>query len=260
MNQNKNDNTEQAFKGFKNDSQLTWADMCEDDDYFTLGGVGTPEIVQVSDVVSRFEQKKNENEIIQKPCTDFNEENEKMENRLKNLQLSDKTPKIVEQVNTEYVDRFLHYSRTNKLIKNKEIKKQNNFRHKPKKKKKGKCYTCFPERKVLKHIITPSLDENVIFHHDMWNRNMIIATPKKHHRSIKDFPDEELVNFFKVITRFCEQWNLNDYSLTFNNGEWKSHDHFHVKIKILEKIANRMRSDHFRLLKRNLEYQKQMKS
>jgi len=127
-----------------------------------------------------------------------------------------------------------------------ETVKKDNIQ-KPIKKKKSKCYTCFPERKVLKHIIKEI--DDMTFHHDMHNRNMIIVTPKKHYNTLKDFLDTELVSFFRNIDEFCAHWNLNDYSLSFNHGEWQTHDHFHAKIKILEKTANRMRGDHFRLYK-----------
>jgi hypothetical protein len=232
----------------KKGTKITWADCNKD--------MVTPKLTNKEDVSHEFERKKYEFiNGIHNPITNFDEENQKMETRINTIQISKKTPKIVENVTSEYVKKTIYYSNTNKLLYKKEEPKK--FQHKqPKKKKKnGKCYTCFPERKVLKHIIKPNIDENVIFHHDMWNRNMIIVTPKKHYRNIEDFPEGELTIFFTTIKKFCNQWNLDDYSLTFNHGEWKSHDHFHVKIKILEKVANRLRGDHFRLLKRFKEYE-----
>jgi hypothetical protein len=45
---------------------------------------------------------------------------------------------------------------------------------------------------------------------------------------------------------FVDFWNLSkSYQLMINNGDSQTHHHFHVKMKIDESIANRMRRDHF---------------
>ena len=41
----------------------------------------------------------------------------------------------------------------------------------------------------------------------------------------------------------------------FNNGSWQTHHHFHVKIKINEKLANRMRRDHFERKEREKNFE-----
>jgi hypothetical protein len=54
------------------------------------------------------------------------------------------------------------------------------------------------------------------------------------------------LNLFESIKQFTEFWNLsNSYQLMINNGDSQTHHHFHVKMKIDEDVANRMRRDHF---------------
>lgn len=154
-------------------------------------------------------------------------------------------------INKEYIKKELEYQHTKNSTK--FVKPKNKKKHKIKYKSK-KCMTCEPRGKVLKHIIKPCISEDVNFHHDMHNRNLIIVTPKKHYMDISEFNDKELKHFFETIKTFCNNWNLEDYNISFNNGEWKNQDHFHVKIKILEKIATRMRNDYFRILKLQKEY------
>ena len=229
---------------FGKNNKMSWADMCDSDDESL--GIKTPKVVEKSKVTEEFINKKNSiNDSI-----NFTYKNILIKKEEKTLGLE--TPKIVKNVTEEYIKKEKEYIKDNKNIikptkaKNKKIVKKN--------KKKGKCYTCFPQRKVLKHIIPQEINKNASFHHDMWNRNIIIVTPKNHYRTINDFPNEELIVFFKSINQFCKNWNLYDYSVSYNNGEWKNHDHFHCKIKILEKIANRMRADFFRMQKLKNEY------
>jgi len=57
-----------------------------------------------------------------------------------------------------------------------------------------------------------------------------------------------------MIKDFCIFWNIKDYQLSFNYGSWKTNEHFHIKIKIDDKIIERMRGDHFRRLKLQENY------
>lgn len=207
----------------------------------------------------------NDNDSEDDICCSF--ENNALDfSNVKNSNNSQKIIENSEELQQEYIRKEIDYNKTKISSKNINVQefektkstnnewnvvinKKNNI-----KKEKGKCFTCYPERKVKKHIILPHINEDITFHHDMWNRNMIIATPNKHYHTMKDFPDNELIKFFRTIDQFCINWNLEDYSITFNHGEWQNHHHFHVKIKILDKIANRMRGDHFRLIKRNEMY------
>ena len=113
-----------------------------------------------------------------------------------------------------------------------------------------KCYTCFPKRLAKEHTISEDSENSVKFHFDMCNRPIIIATPYKHIKTIQDFEtDKEFVNFFKSISTFCKFWNIKDYQLQINHGEWQHHSHLHVKIKGNEDIIYKMRQDHFKLIK-----------
>jgi hypothetical protein len=117
-----------------------------------------------------------------------------------------------------------------------------------------RCYTCKPRGKVKKHIIGASLCDNFLFHHDMNHRPIILVTPIRHYTSIEEIYDVKAM--FVAIKDFCSFWNIHDYQVSYNCGSWKAHDHFHLKIKINEKIAGRMRGDHFRRLQLEENYKK----
>jgi hypothetical protein len=123
---------------------------------------------------------------------------------------------------------------------------------KRKNKKNKKCYTCFPRRKIIEHII---IDTGVCqFHHDICNRNMLIITPLRHFSSLSEAFPNEMSAIFNDISNFCINWNITDYSITINQGDWQTHTHFHIKLKTHENTINRMRGDHFRLIKMQKEY------
>jgi hypothetical protein len=108
----------------------------------------------------------------------------------------------------------------------------------------GKCYSCKPRGTLKEHIISQT--EHYVFNHDIFRRPLVIITTKKHYHTIYDIPDTLKLKLFEDIHTFCEFWNLgDDYQLMFNNGCYQKHHHFHVKMKIKDTIANRMRRDHF---------------
>ena len=124
-------------------------------------------------------------------------------------------------------------------------------------KKKGRnnyCYTCKPRGKVQKHIIERSELKQVVFHFDLHKRPLILVTPIKHYNTIYEIPGPEIASLFEGIRIFCDEWNIKDYQVSFNNGEWQTHSHFHIKIKTSEKIVNRLRRDHFLRLKLQQNY------
>ena len=129
-----------------------------------------------------------------------------------------------------------------------EFKKETQLMDKKPKKRsqKGRCYTCFPRKKVVEHII--QVDNGIVFHHDMCNRNMIIVTPEKHYSNFSEISPEDIGIIFKEIDKFCTSWNIEDYNVNYNQGEWQTHKHFHLKIKSYDSIIKRMRGDHFRLV------------
>jgi len=125
-----------------------------------------------------------------------------------------------------------------------------------KKRNRGKnhCYTCKPRGKVLKHIITTDTDNGVVYHFDLHKRPIILLTPIKHYENINSIPGPEILNIFKSIQIFCSHWNITDYQISYNCGEWQTHPHFHIKIKTSEKLINRLRRDHFLRLKLQQNY------
>jgi len=109
---------------------------------------------------------------------------------------------------------------------------------------KNKCYTCKPRGTLKEHIISQT--EDFVFNHDMFRRPLIIITTKVHYHTIYEMPDNLKIKLFSDINLFVEFWNLaTNYQLMLNNGESQTHHHFHIKMKINEDIANRMRRDHF---------------
>jgi len=107
----------------------------------------------------------------------------------------------------------------------------------------NKCYTCKPRGTLKEHIISQT--DEYIFNHDIFRRPIIIITTKKHYHTIYDIPDSIKLKLFEDIRQFTEFWNLGNYQLMFNNGDYQKHYHFHVKMKINDSVANRMRRDHF---------------
>jgi len=108
----------------------------------------------------------------------------------------------------------------------------------------NKCYTCKPHGTLKEHIISQTND--FVFNHDLFRRPLIIITTKEHYHTIYDIPDQIKLKLFEDIHSFVDFWNLSkSYQLMINNGDSQTHHHFHVKMKIDESIANRMRRDHF---------------
>ena len=106
------------------------------------------------------------------------------------------------------------------------------------------CYTCKPRGTIKEHIISQT--ENFAFNHDLFRRPMIIITSLHHYHTIYDIPDATKIQLFEDIRVFTEFWNLSsEYQLIINNGNSQTHHHFHIKMKINELVANRMRRDHF---------------
>ena len=155
-----------------------------------------------------------------------------------------------------FIREYLHEERKrNNSVKlrfsNKKNKENSSTTHKTHKTHK-KCYTCFPRKQVKNHIIQTT--NGITFHHDMCNRSMIIATPDKHYSKLDEIDGEEIGNMFKTVTNFCNDWNILDYSMSYNQGEWQTHKHFHIKIKSHDKLIKRMRGDHFRMVNLKNEY------
>ncbi len=123
------------------------------------------------------------------------------------------------------------------------------------KKNDSRCYTCKPRGKVKKHIINTSESGKFYFHHDMHKRPIIIMTPSRHIESIDEMTPDEQLDLFKSLKKFTSFWGINDYQISYNSGKWQNHDHFHCKIRVSEKIIDRMRRDHFKLIDLNSNYE-----
>ena len=108
---------------------------------------------------------------------------------------------------------------------------------------KNRCYTCKPRGTIKEHIISQT--NHFTFNHDLFRRPMIIITSKNHYHTMYEIPDHLKLELFNDIKNFTDFWNLKDYQLIINNGDSQTHHHFHIKIKIDDLVANRMRRDHF---------------
>lgn len=104
------------------------------------------------------------------------------------------------------------------------------------------CYTCFPSGEVTRHIVHKTF--YTTFHFDMWNRSMFIATPNFHFHSIHEMSPVEQATFWNDVHVFLEKMEFHDYQCVFNNGDWQSHHHFHVKIRVDEKRIRQLRKEH----------------
>ena len=108
----------------------------------------------------------------------------------------------------------------------------------------NKCYTCKPRGTLKEHVISQT--EHFTFNHDLFRRPLIIITTKVHYHTLYDIPDDIKLKLFEDIRSFVEFWNLNiNYQLMINNGNSQTHHHFHIKMRIENDTANRMRRDHF---------------
>ena len=107
----------------------------------------------------------------------------------------------------------------------------------------NRCYTCKPRGTIKEHIISQT--PHFVFNHDLFRRQMIIVTSKNHFHTMYEIPDHIKLELFNDIKIFTDFWNLKDYQLIINNGDSQTHHHFHIKMKIDELVANRMRRDHF---------------
>jgi hypothetical protein len=83
----------------------------------------------------------------------------------------------------------------------------------------------------------------------MCNRNLIVVTPNKHFSSFGNIDDNFIGKIFKSIHNFCIDWDIKDYSVSYNQGEWQTHNHFHLKIKTQDSKIKSMRNAHFSRLK-----------
>ena len=123
---------------------------------------------------------------------------------------------------------------------------ENNGRERKKNKNRKpevECYTCFlPSGAVQKHII--EIQEFTSFHYDMWNRPYIIATPRYHYHTLFEMEPEEQAQMWSDIFHFMKKMGFDDFQCLFNNGEWQTHHHLHIKIRCDEVKVREMRRLH----------------
>ena len=120
----------------------------------------------------------------------------------------------------------------------------NRYYFKKKNDNKNNCYTCKPHGTLKEHIISQT--QHFTFNHDLFRRPFIIITSKQHYHTLYEIPQDIFMELFQDIRVFVDFWNLHsNYQLIINNGAAQTHHHFHVKLKIDDLIANRMRRDHF---------------
>lgn len=215
----------------------SWADECDSDEELPVSNFSEVNIECVNDIAKDINEK-----FIEKQ-KEITEEIKIIENSWSDEKIIDKP----ENLNTLYVKRENEYKRQQqntlnntwkKTDKNNWIEVQNN------KKKNSKCYTCYPRKKVSEHII--QRDKYATFHHDMCNRNIIVITPNKHYSNFENISENIIGILFKSVHKFCKDWNIEDYSVSYNQGEWQTHSHFHLKLKTHDNIIKRLRGDHWR--------------
>jgi|TARA_X000001036_G_scaffold72740_1_gene64187 hypothetical protein len=171
------------------------------------------------------------------------------------IETPDETTNITDLYQKEELDRIIFNNNSSKIPerykKPKDTTQQRteleNFKNKIGTRK---CYTCFPKRLAKDHTITIDYENKVKFHFDMCNRPLIIATPFSHINTLSGFEEpEHLSRFFTAIKLFCDFWNIKDYQIQINHGDWQNHSHLHVKIRANEDFLHKLRQDHFKLLK-----------
>ena len=122
---------------------------------------------------------------------------------------------------------------------------RDNGREKNKRKKRNdlECYTCFlPKGAVKNHII--EMKEFTSFHYDMWDRPYIIATPRYHYHTLFEMNPEEQAQLWSDVFHFMKEMGFDDYQCLFNNGEWQTHHHLHIKIRCDEVKIKLLRKNH----------------
>lgn len=109
-------------------------------------------------------------------------------------------------------------------------------------KKRKKCYTCFPRNHVKRCILSKT--DHLIFHFDMCNRPLILASPKKHCVSL-DSEKNDFIGFLMIeIISFCKKHKLTNYTISYSYTKG-NHTHLHFKIKADEAKINKMKKSHF---------------
>lgn len=219
----------------------SWADMCDDSETelpmpnTSFAEVNIKEVNDIGkDTNEKFIEKQEEiKKVIEVKETPF--QNDKIIDKPENL-------------NTLYVERENEYktlkTESNHVDTNWRKSNEQKWQIVQKNKKKAKCYTCFPRKKVLEHVIQK--DQFTTFHHDMCNRNIIVVTPNKHFSNLEYVTDDNIGKLFKAVHKFCKDWNIKDYSVIYNQGDWQTHSHFHLKIKTHDNIIKRLKGDHWR--------------
>lgn len=115
------------------------------------------------------------------------------------------------------------------------------------KRKNVQCYTCFlPSGAVQNHII--EIGKYTSFHYDMWNRPYFIATPRYHYHTLFEMDGYEQSQFWSDIFFFMKKMGFDDYQCIFNNGDWQTHHHLHVKIRCDEIRIKDLRHKHLILI------------
>ena len=124
-----------------------------------------------------------------------------------------------------------------------DVQSENTNRRRKNSKKEIECYTCFlPDGAVKRHII--QINEFTSFHYDMWNRPYIIATPRYHYHTLFEMEPEEQAQLWSDIHFFMKDLGFEDYQCLFNNGQWQTHHHLHIKIRCDEIKIKEMRKSH----------------
>ena len=107
------------------------------------------------------------------------------------------------------------------------------------------CYTCCPHvsARIVSHIIKDGTLGRL--HFDLKNRRYFIYTPFLHVEHLTDLPGEDLKAILLESMDMVRHYSgCNDCSVTYNMGQWKTHFHCHIKIKIDEATFCRLKRLH----------------
>lgn len=103
------------------------------------------------------------------------------------------------------------------------------------------CYSCLG--RATSYIIKDT--EHGRFHFDRRLRPLFVYTPHKHFEQVPEIPGDELVQMYKDIQEFMWTYmGTRDFQTMNNWGSWKTHKHFHIKIKCDEDAILKRRETH----------------
>lgn len=171
--------------------------------------------------------------------------NYKSNRKNKSNQNIETTKSIVKETNTTNTTKsIVKETKTVKTTKTVKLTKENKIK---------KCHTCNPRKHAKEHKIKTMND--IGFYHDMCNRNIILVIPKHHFYDLYEQSDEFIGTLVKTIKLFCQNWNIDKYTVSYDYNKNKSYHHFNAKIRLDEELIKQIRYNHFKFKSLEKQYQ-----